>query len=311
MPDAAGPDGRAGGVPGGRWPVGWAKRRGVAPGRDVDMLACLARHPGDPVHLAVAATVFAIIFPAELPDKTALASLILGSRFRAAYVFAGVAAAFAVHAALAVTAGGLLSLLPRRPLEVTVAVLFAAGAVLVLRGRRGHDSEQVDLRGRPPGFWRVAVTSFGVILVAEFGDLTQIATATLAARYHDPVWVGVGAVLGLWAVAALAIGYLAAIGFFRSNPPPETMHARRSAHAIPFADPCASLTVTTGTLTAARCVKQELGVAQLDLAGAGQEHAERDGVRVVRDQRGDLVRGPAAVAVDGDNVISRVGQGDL
>ncbi|HTB55799.1 MAG TPA: TMEM165/GDT1 family protein, partial [Trebonia sp.] len=42
-------------------------------------------------------------------------------------------------------------------------------------------------------------------LVAEFGDLTQIATATLAARYHDPLSVGVGAVLALWAVAALAI----------------------------------------------------------------------------------------------------------
>jgi Ca2+/H+ antiporter, TMEM165/GDT1 family len=44
-----------------------------------------------------------------------------------------------------------------------------------------------------------------VILVAEFGDLTQIATASLAARYHDPLSVGAGAVLALWAVAAVAI----------------------------------------------------------------------------------------------------------
>jgi putative Ca2+/H+ antiporter (TMEM165/GDT1 family) len=44
-----------------------------------------------------------------------------------------------------------------------------------------------------------------VLFVAEFGDLTQLATANLAARYHDPVTVGVGAVLGLWAVGALAI----------------------------------------------------------------------------------------------------------
>ena len=47
--------------------------------------------------LAIAATVFAVIFLAELPDKTALASLILGSRYRPSYVFAGVASAFAVH----------------------------------------------------------------------------------------------------------------------------------------------------------------------------------------------------------------------
>jgi Ca2+/H+ antiporter, TMEM165/GDT1 family len=156
--------------------------------------------------LAIAATVFAVIFTAELPDKTALASLLLGSRYRPSWVFAGVAAAFAVHVGLAIAAGSLLTLLPHRPLEIVVAVLFAAGAVLLLRGR--HDDggdEQVEVPGKKPGFWRIVWTSFAVILVAEFGDLTQIATATLAARYHDPLSVGIGAALALWAVAALAI----------------------------------------------------------------------------------------------------------
>jgi putative Ca2+/H+ antiporter (TMEM165/GDT1 family) len=155
--------------------------------------------------LAIAVTVFAVIFLSELPDKTALASLILGARYRPAWVFAGVAAAFAVHVGLAIAAGSVLALLPHRPLEVVVAGLFAVGAVLLLRGRRDGGDEHVELHGRKPGFWRVAWTSFAVILVAEFGDLTQIATATFAARYHDPVSVGVGAVLALWAVAALAI----------------------------------------------------------------------------------------------------------
>ena len=155
--------------------------------------------------LAVAATVFAVIFPAELPDKTALASLVLASRYRPAYVFAGAAAAFVVHVGLAVAAGSLLGLLPHRPLEAVVAVLFAMGAVLLLRGRHGDDDEYVEVHGKEPGFWRVAWTSFAVILVAEFGDLTQIATASLAARYQDPLSVGVGALLALWAVAALAI----------------------------------------------------------------------------------------------------------
>jgi putative Ca2+/H+ antiporter (TMEM165/GDT1 family) len=156
--------------------------------------------------LAIAATVFGVIFLSELPDKTALASLILGSRYRPAYVFTGVAAAFAVHVGLAVAVGSVLTLLPHRPLEIVVAVLFALGAVLLLRGRddKGGD-EHAGLHGGPPGFWRVAWTSFGVILVAEFGDLTQIATATLAARYHDPLSVGVGALLALWAVAGVAI----------------------------------------------------------------------------------------------------------
>lgn len=157
--------------------------------------------------LVIAATVFAVIFTAELPDKTALASLILGSRYRPSWVFAGIAAAFAVHVGLAIAAGSLLGLLPHRPLEIIVAVLFAIGAVVLLRGRHGdEDDDQMEVRGKEPGFWRVAGTGFTVILVAEFGDLTQIATATLAARYHgDVASVAVGAVLALWAVGGLAI----------------------------------------------------------------------------------------------------------
>ncbi len=155
--------------------------------------------------LAIAATVFALVFPAELPDKTALASLVLGSRYRPAFVFAGVAVAFAIHAAFAVAAGSLLTLLPHRVVEAVVAALFLLGAVLLLRGRKDAEDERIKVGGRRAGFWRVAATSFGVILVAEFGDLTQILTAGLAARYHHPLAVGIGSVLALWAVAGLAI----------------------------------------------------------------------------------------------------------
>ncbi|HEY5334746.1 MAG TPA: TMEM165/GDT1 family protein, partial [Mycobacteriales bacterium] len=135
--------------------------------------------------------VFATVFLAELPDKTALASLLLGTRYRASYVFVGVAAAFLVHVAIAIGAGSLLRLIPHRPLEIVVAVLFGVGAVLLLRegaksGR--HDPAVQEEIGDPqPGLtpWRVIGTSFGVIFVAEFGDLTQILTANLAAKYHD------------------------------------------------------------------------------------------------------------------------------
>lgn len=155
------------------------------------------------VHFAIVAlTAFALVFPAELPDKTAIASLILGTKYRPTWVFAGVAAAFTVHAALAVTAGSLLALLPRRVVEGIVAGLFVLGAVVLLRGR--HFSE---LKSAPtqPRFWRVAATSFMVILVAEFGDITQIVTANLAARYSDPFAVGLGALAGLLSVAVLAV----------------------------------------------------------------------------------------------------------
>jgi putative Ca2+/H+ antiporter (TMEM165/GDT1 family) len=160
------------------------------------------------VSLVVIATVFVLVFLAELPDKTALASLVLGARYRPLYVFTGAATAFVVHVALAIAAGGLLALLPHRALEGVVAGLFLIGAVLLLRGRPEEEEEE-DLEikaGTEPTFLRVSSTAFLVILVAEFGDLTQILTANLAARYHHDVFsVALGAVLALWAVAGLAI----------------------------------------------------------------------------------------------------------
>ena len=156
--------------------------------------------------LLVILTVFGIVFLAELPDKTALASLVLGTRYRPSHVFAGTAAAFLVHVALAIVAGSLLTLLPVRVLHAVVGALFLMGAILLLRGRHDEDEEDLKLEGdKPATFRRVAGMSFGVILVAEFGDLTQIVTANLAAKYHDPISVGLGATLGLWAVAGLAI----------------------------------------------------------------------------------------------------------
>ena len=155
--------------------------------------------------IAVAATTFGLVFPAELPDKTALASLMLGSRYRPIYVYAGVAVAFAIHVLLAIAAGSLLTLLPHRELSVIVAALFGLGAVLLVRGRDEADIVAKAERETSPTFLRVAATSFAVILVAEFGDLTQILIVNLAARYHEPFAVGSGALLALLAVAALAI----------------------------------------------------------------------------------------------------------
>jgi putative Ca2+/H+ antiporter (TMEM165/GDT1 family) len=157
------------------------------------------------VNFAVSATTLALVFPAELPDKSALASLMLGSRYRPVYVFAGVAAAFAVHVVLALVAGGLLALLPHRVLSAIVAVLFGVGAVLLVVGRREDEVVDKATADTPPTFSRVATTSFVVVFLGEFGDLTQIVIVNLAARYHDPLSVGTGAVVALWAVGALAI----------------------------------------------------------------------------------------------------------
>ncbi|WBO66601.1 TMEM165/GDT1 family protein [Streptomyces camelliae] len=155
------------------------------------------------ISITVTALVFGVIFLAELPDKTALAGLVLGTRYRASYVFAGVAAAFLLHVVLAVAAGSVLTLLPQRLVHAVTGVLFLGGAAMLLL-KRGEDEEEIK-KPADQSFWKVAGTGFMLILVAEFGDLTQIMTANLAARYNDPISVGLGAVLGLWAVAGLGI----------------------------------------------------------------------------------------------------------
>jgi putative Ca2+/H+ antiporter (TMEM165/GDT1 family) len=159
------------------------------------------------VNLVVAATVFGLVVPAELPDKTFIASLVMGSRFAALPVWVGASLAFIVHAAIAVTVGGLLSLLPHRVVEIVVAVVFAAGAVYLFLGREEHQEHAGAAAARRaathPG--RVGLTAFAVIFIAEWGDITQILMANLAARYRDPVSVFVGGAVALCVVGAIGV----------------------------------------------------------------------------------------------------------
>jgi len=158
------------------------------------------------VQFAVIFAVFPIIFIGELPDKTMFASLVLSTRGRPAIVWLGAAAGFLVHVVIAVTIGvALFHLLPHQVLDAVVAGMFLVGAALALReaARERRDEEIVERE--VASHRRIAVTAFLVIFLAEWGDLTQILTANLAAHYHDPLSVGVGAVLALWAVAGLAV----------------------------------------------------------------------------------------------------------
>ena len=159
--------------------------------------------------LAVVLTTFVVIFPAELPDKSLFASLVLGTRFRPLPVFCGVAAAFAVHVVIAVSVGSVFALLPERLVLFVVAALFAGGSALLLFGKEDEEDKEDEAEAaravadrRPV---RVALASFGVVFLGEWGDITQITTANLAARYGDPVSVGLGALLALWSVSALAL----------------------------------------------------------------------------------------------------------
>jgi Ca2+/H+ antiporter, TMEM165/GDT1 family len=155
---------------------------------------------------AIAATVFPIIALGELPDKTMFASLVLSTKASPRAVWLGAAAAFVVHVVIAVTIGvALFRILPTRALDAVVALMFIAGAVLAFR-EGVHDRRSTDDEPRPVmPHGRAVTTAFVAVFIFEWGDLTQILTANLAAHYHNSLSVGVGALAALWVVAAVAV----------------------------------------------------------------------------------------------------------
>ena len=159
--------------------------------------------------LLLLVTVFAVTFIAELPDKSLFASLVLGARYRPAHVWLGVAAAFAVHVVLAVVAGGLLTLAPKSVIDFVTGGLFLGGAIWMLRSAKADENEPgpdaARLGAPAPSFLRVFATSFAVVFIGEWGDVTQITTANFVARYNNPLIVGVAAMAALWTVSALAV----------------------------------------------------------------------------------------------------------
>ncbi|MFZ9628337.1 MAG: TMEM165/GDT1 family protein [Ilumatobacteraceae bacterium] len=151
---------------------------------------------------------FGAVFLAELPDKTMVASLVMTTRYRRPLaVWLGVSSAFVLHVVLAVTIGSLLRNLPEAPVKVAVAALFLGGGVVLLRSHDGGDeADETGGRGTDATtFTKVALTAASVVGLAEFGDLTQLATASIATQYSAPVSVALGAWMALSAVAAIAV----------------------------------------------------------------------------------------------------------
>jgi putative Ca2+/H+ antiporter (TMEM165/GDT1 family) len=152
------------------------------------------------------AVTFSAIFLAELPDKTMIATLLLSTHFhRRLPVWAGVTLGYATHVLLAVIFGTALSQLPKTPIHVLVGLLFLTGGVMTWRSGSSADHDETAKWSASMSNARVVWTAASVILVAEFGDLTQLATAGFAARFDDPIAVGFGSIAALSSVSGLAV----------------------------------------------------------------------------------------------------------
>ncbi len=152
------------------------------------------------------ASTFVVIFLAEIPDKTAMATLILATGKHPFAVFLGVAAAFLIQSIVAVACGSVITLLRPELVRVAAGALFVLFAVLMWR--RKPEAEEAGGEGggvAGAAFWPTAGKSFLVIFIAEWGDLTQLATATLAAKSAQPLTIFAAATLALWATTAVAV----------------------------------------------------------------------------------------------------------
>ena len=163
----------------------------------------------DPAVIAIA---FGAIFLVELPDKTFIAALVLSTRYKPLAVWIGVGLAFFVQTLIAVLAGHLATFLPDTLITSVALVIFLIGAVVLIRSAPGADEEErateeeyaakaVDSR---TGI-KAVVASFLVLFAAEWGDLSQLLTLSMIAKYGHPLSVFIGAWAALLTVSGLAV----------------------------------------------------------------------------------------------------------
>jgi Ca2+/H+ antiporter, TMEM165/GDT1 family len=157
------------------------------------------------VDLVVVGLTFLAIFVVELPDKTFLATLVLATRYRPVLVWIGVSLAFLVQTLVAVLLGHAVSFLPDDVVHAAAGVMFLAGAVILVREGRSHQTGEAEVETKDVHGLRAVLASFLVLFAAEWGDLSQLLTITLVAKYEEPVSVFLGAFVALVVVSGLAV----------------------------------------------------------------------------------------------------------
>ena len=141
------------------------------------------------------AIAFGVVFVAELGDKTQLLALNFGARYPLGTVALGLTIGYAIANLAATVVGGILgATLPDRAIQIVGGVVFLGFAIAALR-RSESDVDEAAPRVTSAGTLAVLSSIAGTIAVAELGDKTQIATATLASQ-SSPVGVWIGATLG-------------------------------------------------------------------------------------------------------------------
>ncbi len=145
----------------------------------------------------------ALVFVAELGDKSQLMAMTFATRFRARTVIAGMGVACIVLNLVSSVAGDVLGrVLPEDVLRIVAGVVFLVFAAITAWSVRHVDpEEEVSV---VPHSSRALVTVGLAFAAAEIGDKTMITTMTLATQYPW-VWVWIGGSVGMLLSIALAV----------------------------------------------------------------------------------------------------------
>jgi len=160
----------------------------------------------------VVAIAFGSIFLVELPDKTFIAALVLSTRYKPLAVWVGVGLAFLVQTLIAVLAGHLTTYLPDSLIKSIALAIFLIGGVLLIRSAPGAEAEEKEQEEEYAAMavdsrtgLKAVTASFLVLFAAEWGDLSQLLTISMVAKYGEPLSVFIGAWGALLAVSGLAV----------------------------------------------------------------------------------------------------------
>ena len=142
-----------------------------------------------------------VVALAEIGDRTQLLAIVLATRFRAPIpILAGILFATLANHGLAATVGYFAAdLLRGRWFQYVVAASFFATAAWTLVPDKEDDSPHQASR------FGVFLTTALAFFVVEMGDKTQIATVSLAARFHQIFLVAAGTTLGMMAANVPAV----------------------------------------------------------------------------------------------------------
>jgi putative Ca2+/H+ antiporter (TMEM165/GDT1 family) len=145
----------------------------------------------------------ALIFVAELGDKSQLMALAFATKYKFWPTVTGIFfATLLVHAGSVLIGRVAAAALPVGPINVVAGLAYLAFAVWTIRGDElGKEDEE---RAQREGRWAVLAIATAFFL-AELGDKTMLATVTLATT-NEPIGTWLGSTVGMVAADALAVG---------------------------------------------------------------------------------------------------------